>query len=341
MTDKHWNELLSVIKGETLSPLPVGFIIDCPWLPNWYGVDILDYFTNDEIWFEANKKAIQSFPDVMFLPGFWSEYGMCTEPSAFGAKCIFHKNEFPFAEKVIVNMEDMVKITVPDVSKEGLLPFMINRLKLAQPKIEALGHKIRFSVSRGPLNIATFLMGTTEFLMAMKMMPDETHKLMRTITDFLIQWHELQRKMFPTIDGMLTLDDIVGFIGEDDFKEFALPYFKEIYNTDVSVKFFHNDAECEASASYYPEIGINLYNPGIFTHYNKLKELTQNKITILGNIPPRDVLAAGKPDDVINSVKTLLAEANSKDKLILSCAGGMPPAVNTENIKAFILAGKG
>ncbi len=150
MTDKHWNELLSVIKGETLSPLPVGFIIDCPWLPNWFGVDILDYFTNDEIWFEANKKAIQSFPDVMFLPGFWFEFGMCTEPSAFGAKCIFHKNEFPFAEKVIVNMEDMVKITVPDVSKDGLLPFMINRLKLAQPKIEALGHKIRFSVSRGP-----------------------------------------------------------------------------------------------------------------------------------------------------------------------------------------------
>ncbi len=184
-------------------------------------------------------------------------------------------------------------------------------------------------------------MGTTEFLMAMKMMPDETHKLMRTITDFLIQWHELQRKMFPTIEGMLTLDDIVGFIGEDDFKEFALPYFKEIYSADVSVKFFHNDAECEASASFYPEIGINLYNPGIFTHYNKLKELTQNKITILGNIPPRDVLAAGKPDDVTASVKTLLAEANSKDKLILSCAGGMPPAVNTENIQAFIMAGKG
>jgi len=25
----------------------------------------------------------------MFLPGFWSEYGMCTEPSAFGARCSF------------------------------------------------------------------------------------------------------------------------------------------------------------------------------------------------------------------------------------------------------------
>ena len=28
---------------------------------------------------------------------------------------------------------------------------------------------------------------------------------------------------------MFMLDDIVGFIGEEDFKEFGLPYFKELY----------------------------------------------------------------------------------------------------------------
>jgi uroporphyrinogen-III decarboxylase len=336
MTDKQWNDLVSVIEGRSLKQLPVGFIIDCPWLPNWYGINILDYFTNEQIWFDANKKAIETFPEVMFLPGFWSEFGMCTEPSAFGAKTIFYKNEFPFAEKTIINPEDISKVTEPNVSTDGLLPFVLNRLIHAQPKIEAMGHKIRFSVSRGPLNIATFLMGTTEFLMTMKMMPEETHKFLRVITDFLVKWHELQRKTFPTIDGMLVLDDIVGFIGEDDFKEFALPYFKEIFSAKVAVKFFHNDAECEASASFYPEMGVNFYNPGIFTHYNKIKELTKNKITILGNIPPRDVLAAGKPVDVSNAVKKLLSEAETKDRLVLSCAGGMPPAVKNENIQAFI-----
>jgi hypothetical protein len=40
---------------------------------------------------------------------------------------------------------------------DGLLPFVLNRLKLAQPHIEAAGHKIRFAVARGPLNIASFL----------------------------------------------------------------------------------------------------------------------------------------------------------------------------------------
>ena len=149
MTDKQWNDLNSVIKGENIQPLPIGFIIDCPWLPNWYGVSILDYFTNDEIWLKANLKAIETFPDIMFLPGFWSEYGMCTEPSAFGAKCIFWKNEFPFADKIILAPEDIDKLTVPNCTTDGMLPFMLNRLVMARPAIEAAGHKIRFSVSRG------------------------------------------------------------------------------------------------------------------------------------------------------------------------------------------------
>ena len=42
MTDKQWQILLAVIKGENLKPLPVGFIIDSPWLPNWAGITIID-----------------------------------------------------------------------------------------------------------------------------------------------------------------------------------------------------------------------------------------------------------------------------------------------------------
>ena len=85
MDDRQWNTLVSAIRGEPLSPLPVGFIIDSPWLPNWAGCSILDYLTDERAFWDANLKAVRSFPKVLFLPGFWSEYGMCTEPSAFGA----------------------------------------------------------------------------------------------------------------------------------------------------------------------------------------------------------------------------------------------------------------
>lgn len=335
MTDSQWNQLLAVLRGEPLDPLPVGFIIDSPWLPNWCGHDISDYLTCDATWWEDNQRAIATFPDVWFLPGFWSEFGMCTEPSAFGARCRFPRNEFPFAEKVITDVDQIGALPVPDPATDGLLPFMLGRLRWARPRIEELGHKIRFSVSRGPLNIASFLMGTTEFLMALKTETASMRRLLRLITDFLVRWHALQRETFPTIAGIMVLDDLVAFMGEADFLEFGQPYLRDLFAADVPVKFFHNDAPCASSLPHYADLGINLYNPGIQTTLPEMRRLSGGRLTLLGNLPPRDVLAQGSPDEVRAAVQRLLEQTPDRSRVILSCAGGMPPGVSTENIRAF------
>jgi uroporphyrinogen decarboxylase len=342
MTDKQWSDLLAVVDGKPCAGAPpVAFIIDSPWLPNWQGATLLDYFTSEKVWFDLNRHAIAQFPEVMFLPGFWSEYGMCTEPSAFGAKCMFPRNEFPFAGPTITEVEQIDKLQEPDPEKDGLLPLVLNRLVLAQPQIEAMGHKIRFAVARGPLNIASFLMGTTDFLVALKTEPERTHQLLRLITNFLKKWIALQRAALPSIDGVMMLDDLVGFISEEDFLEFAQPYLKELYDVDVKVKFFHNDADCTASVRHYPDIGINLYNPGVHLTLAQIRERTGHRMTILGTIPPRDVLAKGTPAEVRAAVKQLLADTPDRSRLLLSCAGGMPPGVSTENIEVFLEAAAG
>jgi uroporphyrinogen decarboxylase len=336
MTEQQWTRLLETIDGKEFKPLPVGFIIDSPWLPGWYGIKILDYFTNDEYWFNANLKALKEFPEIMFLPGFWSEFGMCSEPSAFGARCSFPADEFPHAHKIINSSEDINKIIPPDPRTDGLAPFILNRLLLNRKKIETEGHRIYFSVSRGPLNIASYLIGTTEFLLAMMTNPEEIHKLLNIITDYLEAWHDLQRRYIPTIDGIMVLDDIIGFIGEQEFIDFGLPYLKRIFDRNVKVKFLHNDADCTSSLKYLPEMGINLFNMGFDKSLNELKDSTGNKITMLGNIPPRDVLANGSKSDIEKSVKDLITGLENKSRVIVSCGGGMPPAVSTENIKYFV-----
>ena len=341
MTDQQWEILQRTIKGEALDPLPIGFIIDSPWLPNWYGIKILDYFSSDELWMKANLKAISDFPDVMFLPGFWSEFGMCTEPSAFGARGTFPPDEFPFAHKVINSADDIDNLPEPDPRTDGLLPFMLNRLKLAQPKIEAAGHKIRFAVARGPLNVASYLMGSTEFLTMMMMQPDKAELLMKKITAYLKDWLHLQMETFPSIDGIFLLDDIIGFMGANEFRTFGLPYFKELFDANVSVKFLHNDAPCKASAPFLPEMGVNLFNMGFEVTLNELKQLTQGNVTLVGNIPPRDVLGSGTSEDVTKVTRELVDSLKDKSRVIMSCGGGMPPGVKTENIKAFINAVRG
>ena len=71
-----------------------------------------------------------------------------------------------------------------------------------------------------------------------------------------------------------------------------------------------------------------------------MRELCGEKVTLLGNIPPRDILANGTADDVANAAVSSLEGVTDRKRIIMSCGGGMPPKVSTENIKAFVKAVK-
>ncbi len=339
MTSEQWDKLLAVIDGKLVEPMPVGFIIDSPWLANWAGISTLDYFSSEQMWFEANLKAVERFPDVIFLPGFWSEFGMCTEPSAFGAKCTWRENEMPFAGEVITDISDINNLAKPNPQTDGLAPFVLNRLKHYAGQMDQAGHAIKFAVARGPLNIACFLMNSTDFLMAIRTNPEPIHRLLAIVTDFLIDWLKLQAETFSSIDGVLILDDIVGFLGEDDFKAMALPYLERIFQSlDVPVRFFHNDAGGVVCAPYLEQIGVNLFNFSFNHSLSEMKALTNNAVTLLGNIPTLEVLAAGTVEDVQRSVHEATEGIEDKSRIILSCGGGVPGGVSSDNIEAFVSA---
>ncbi len=341
MTNNQWNTLLAAVEGRSASKKDIGFIVDSPWLPGWAGISTLDYYSSDDSWLKTNLKAIDQFPEVTFLPGFWSEYGMCTEPSAFGARSVWHTENLPHAEKVIHSNDDIANLPQPTVATDGLLPFMINRLKLMEPKINEKGHNIKFAVTRGPLNIATFLMGTTEFLLLLAMEPDKAHELLEKITKFIEEWVQYQKVSFPSIEGILLLDDIVGFVGEDDCREFVVPYLKRCFRAfDSKIGFFHNDAFGLTCAPFLKEMGVDLFNFAFDHPISQIRELAGPEVALIGNLPPRDVLAAGTPEVVFSATQMMMRETPDHTRIIWSCGGGIPQNVPTENLQAFIAAVK-
>jgi uroporphyrinogen-III decarboxylase len=341
MRNSSWNDLIALIDGKNLNYQPVGFIIDSPWIPGWYGISNVDYYSSDNHWLKSNLKAVESFPGVWFMPSFWSEYGMCTEPSAFGSRMVFLKDSLPHAEKVISGIEEAGSLPQPNVKTDGLLPFMISRLKNNQDAIIEADHKIRFAVARGPLNIASFLMGTTEFMMALAMDPEGSHRLLKKITDFICDWLAWQKECFPSIDGVLILDDIIGFVGETEFDEFVLPYFNRIFNhTGVKVRFLHNDADGLITARRLKSMGVNMFNFSFNHSLGEIRDLAGPDVILVGNIPPRDVLAQGTTTEVEAAVKKATGEIVDHKRIIWSAGGGMPPEVSNANIRVFIEAVK-
>ncbi len=339
MKNSSWNDLIDLIDGKKIDYNPVGFIIDSPWIPGWYGISNIDYYSSDELWLKSNLKANERFPGIWFMPGFWAEYGMCTEPSAFGSRMVFSEDSLPYAERIMTDISQADSLPRPDVRYDGMLPFIISRLRNNCDKIRQAGCEIRFAVSRGPFNIASFLLGTTELMVALAVDPERSHKFLNRITCFVCDWLSWQKECFKSIDGVLVLDDLIGFLGEDEFREYAIPVFRKIFMcTGAKVRFLHNDADGLITARSLKEMGVNMFN---FSHNHSMREirdLAGEEVVLVGNIPPRDVMAAGTPRQVTDAVNTLMGEISPHDRIIWSVGGGMPPGVKDDNIDAFINA---
>jgi len=264
---------------------------------------------------------------------------MCTEPSAFGAKLIWHAHNPPHAGKIIHSSDEIASIPQPDVKTDGLLPFMVNRLKKLEPMIKKSGHMLKFAVARGPLNIASFLMGTAEFMTLLAMEPEKAHQLLEKITCFICDWISYQKECFPSIEGILLLDDIAGFVGEEDCIEFVVPYITRALNCiHVSVRFFHNDAAGLICSPFLKEMGVNLFNFSYNHPINQIRELAGEQVALLGNLPPRDVMAALTPDEIYAATQKMMSTVDNTRRIIWSCGGGLPQNVSSANIKAFVSA---
>jgi uroporphyrinogen decarboxylase len=82
-------------------------------------------------------------------------------------------------------------------------------------------------------------------------------------------------------------------------------------------------------------MGVHLFNFSFEHTMKEIRELAGPEVALIGNLPPRDVLAAASPETVREETKIMVNEFGDKNRVIWSCGGGMPPNVTTENILAF------
>ncbi|MCL2627215.1 MAG: hypothetical protein FWD44_00770 [Oscillospiraceae bacterium] len=345
MTDTHMNLFKSILSGEN-EKLHVGLIVDSPWMPGYCGISNIDFYAQPDVWFNSYVKIKKDFPDILFLPDWWAEYGMATEPSGFGIKFSFYDNNLPSVYALAADMEDVEELVeglkVPDPRKDGLMPLLLNLQKQMQPKLKDIGEKINIVSARGPMTIAAHLFSVTELLLCAKVEPDVYHKLLKKTTQLCKDWLSAQLEVCSDAEGILVLDDITGFFSKLDYEQFAHPYLKEVFSAfDGKIKLLHNDTANDTPFPYMEDLGIDLLN---FTHergIDSVRKQTGDKIVLLGNIPPMS-LSRNTPDEVYELAKTCIndyiKEAGNTKRLLLSVGGGVPMGAKGENIKAILKA---
>jgi uroporphyrinogen-III decarboxylase len=336
MNREQWGILRKVARGEVFDAPPVALIVDSPWIPGHLGLSTLDYMTVPEVWLAANLQVEHEFPEVIFLPGFWAEIGMCAEPSAFGCKVSLYSSKTPVAHPMLKGIEELDRLAAPDPRTDGLMPVILSLYRRLEPRVNEAGHVIKMVAARGPLTVATHLMGATNFLLGLKLEGAATHRLLRLTTTLVRQWLEAQAEALREVEGVLVLDDIAGFLSPQDYLEFAHPYLKEIFGAFPGVlRMFHNDTDNPVSYRHLSDLGIDVFN---FTHLQSLarvRELAGPAITLMGNVPPLEILTQGTPGQVQQAAQDCVRAHGGARRLLLSAGGGVPPGAPAANLRAL------
>jgi uroporphyrinogen decarboxylase len=332
-----WQRFKQAARLEQPDQVPVAFIVDSPWLPGYAGIHTLDFFLLPDKWFEIHRALLDRFPDAVWVPGFWVEYGMAAEPSAFGARIHFHNDRPPSIEPVSTDIALWADAPVADPYEDGLMPLVLRLYQHTEERLQAEGLGIKMVAARGPLVTAGWLMGITELMTGVITQPKEIHRFLDTLTTSIIRWLHAQLAQLRQPEGILLLDDIVGMISLKHYHEFAAPYLRRIFDEfDGLIRIYHNDTPC---AHLYPALAEANFDVFNFSHKADIatvKAQMGHRVALMGNVPPLEVAVRQKPDEVAAWAKTCLDKAGPGGGLILSVGGGVSPDTPAASLDAML-----
>jgi uroporphyrinogen decarboxylase len=337
MCPDQWTSFKSAAKRVPGSGVPVALIVDSPWIPGYAGISHLDFFIDPEVWFQANLKVLRDFPEVICFPSWWVEYGMAIEPSAFGSRIHFHADKTPDQTPTLLHLEDVASMAPVNPNADGLMPFALQRYRMHKQRIFDAGYTIPVVAARGPLCIASFLRGVTPLMMDIADGREEIHALFQLTTRCVIDWLTAQAEAIgDSVEGILVLDDIAGFLSARAYREWAHPYLKQICDAFPAgwVKVYHNDANVRPFLAELPGTGFDVLNWSHNISVREAREKTNGAITLMGNVPPLDVAVRGTPEEIAASARETIAQSDGSG-LILSVGGGVSPGMPAANIRAL------
>ncbi len=332
-----WERFVRVVRQEPTDRVPVALIVDSPWLPGYAGIDTLDYFLREDEWLRINLGLLARFPGVAWIPGFWIEYGMAAEPSAFGARVVWHHDAAPSIDPLPGGLSALADMEPPDPQRHGLMPLILQRYLDAEKRLLPEGMNIKLVAARGPLAVASWLLGFTDILLALKTEPAACHRLLETVTTTVIAWLHAQIDVLRAPEGVLLLDDIVGMLSPKMFEEFVRPYHGRVLREfKTMVKVFHNDTPCVHLLSSLATLGFDVFN---FTHEIDIAvvQSMMPNITLMGNVPPLALMVRGTPEKVEAWGRGCVRKTGGRH-LVLSAGGGVSPGTPAWAIDALVRA---
>jgi uroporphyrinogen-III decarboxylase len=336
-----WEHFKQAARLAEPDQVPVGLIVDSPWLPGYAGIDTRDYFLFPDRWLEINLGLLDRFPEAVWVPGFWVEYGMAAEPSAFGARVLFHPDQPPSIEPVVTDLASWAEAKPADPQKAGLMPLVLRLYEVMEERLQAEGLGIRMVCARGPMTTAGWIVGISNLLMELITNPEQVTRFLDTITTTLIHWLHAQLDILGQPEGIMLLDDIVGMVSKRHYEKLVHPHLRRIFDEfEGLIRVYHNDTPCMHLVESLAEANFDVFN---FSHEMDIAEVKAkmgHRVAMMGNVPPLGVGVRESPEVVEQWALKCLDKGAPGGGMILSFGGGVSPGTPPESMDALLKAAR-
>lgn len=298
---------------------------------------VSEFCTNGKNMGEANIACYKKYRhDIVYLFTTTS-----TLAEAMGTKMYFPDDDAPQLDTPFIQTKDDLKKLRPvNPEKDGRLPVYLEALRRC---VDAIGDEVfMVPVIGAPFTTAAALRGTDTFIKELYTAPETVHTLMRVTTDsvkILIDAYVKAGGVPVTVEPVAT----GSMISEKHFREFVLPYLKEVYAHIHSYGLpgvLHICGKVKRVIKAMAESGADVLSIDDIDLLDA-KELVGDKVCLMGNISPADGMFKGNPEIIRAMVKDCVAKAYDNPKGYIVATGcEVPIKTPHENMVAFLEAGR-
>jgi uroporphyrinogen decarboxylase len=253
----------------------------------------------------------------------------------------FPEDDAPQVETTFIQTkEDLKKLKPLEPEKDGRLPVYLEAVKRC---VDAIGDEVFIvPVIGSPFTTSAALRGTEVFIKELYTDPELVHILMKVATQSvknLIDAYVKAGGVPVTVEPVAT----GSMISDKHFREFVLPYLKEVYAQIHSHRLpgvLHICGKTKKVIKSMAESGADILSIDDIDLL-EAKELVGEKVCLMGNVSPADGMLKGNPEIITAMVKDCVSKAaNNPRGFILATGCEVPINTPHENMIAFLEAGR-
>lgn len=261
-----------------------------------------------------------------------------TLAEAMGAEVYYPADETAYlAAPAIASIDDINRLQPVDPHRDGNLPHHLEAMKLT---VEAVGREVAVTGALTcPFTTASFLIGTENLVRLTLKKPEAVHRLCRVALESAKNYAAaiIAAGCTPSLTDPMSSTSV---ISPKQFREYSLPYLRElisfIHDQDRSVT-LHICGKTNRIWDDMIAAGADCLSIDNDASLSEARTAIGDRVRIMGNIKPSEIMLQGTPEDVRQAVYDCVALAGDSPRGYIVASGcSLPTETPFANIQAMI-----